>query len=287
MSEPLAICIEDLEPSSPAVRYLRCVAVPGRRPGLRIDRAGAVLWRSDDDVACELCVSGDDKLILYRPEGAAPVVVRREGRWLDVPAGKPVVLLDRDRVEVGPRRLRVHVHGTARTVAAPSFLPVPESRGFGRSVAAAVALGAALGAAGCAKKPADERQVPPVPPPDAGTLPAAPDVPAAPPGLDGGPAIDTTPPVEVRVAPPMVAPSVDLAPPPADAGSVDAAPDAAVAPDAGADPDAASPVETVPEDVWDGALADDVRRVRDVPRIEVRNRPPIAVQVDDDPPFEK
>jgi len=287
MSEPLAICIEDLEPRSPGTRYLRCVALPGRRPGLRIDRAGEVLWQSDENVACELCVSGDDKLILYRPEGAAPVVVRREGRWLDVPAGKPVVLLDQDHIEAGARRLRVHVHGSAPTVAAPSYLPVPESRGFGRAVAAAVALGAALGAAGCAKKQTDEQKNAPEPPRDAGVRPDAPEVPAAPPGLDGGPGIDTTPPVEVRVAPPMVAPATDVVPSPADAGAATAESEATSAPDVGGTPDAAPEAEPVPEDAWDGATADEARRARDVPRIEVRTRPPIAVQVDEDEPFQK
>ena len=100
-------------------------------------------------VACELWVSQDQRLILYRPDGAA-VVVRRAGRALDVPFGKPVVLLDKDGVEVGTKRLRVHVHGEAPAIAAPSFLPAPErieSRGGLRGAAAAVAISAAIGGA--------------------------------------------------------------------------------------------------------------------------------------------
>ena len=113
MPKPLAICLEDPGARSAAERYLRCTAVVGRQAGLRVDGAGTVLWRSDEAVACELWVSLDDKLILYRPEGAAAVAVHRAGRVLDVPAGKPVVLVDQDEFQVGAKRLRVHVHGTA------------------------------------------------------------------------------------------------------------------------------------------------------------------------------
>ena len=73
MPKPLAICIEDLGTRDEGRRYLRCVAVVGRRPGLRVTGAGAVIWKSDDAVACELWVSQDQRLILYRPERAAQV----------------------------------------------------------------------------------------------------------------------------------------------------------------------------------------------------------------------
>ncbi|MCP4592143.1 MAG: hypothetical protein GY842_15520, partial [bacterium] len=72
MSKPLAICIEDMDAQA-ETRYLRCVAVPGRQPGLRLDEAGSVLWKSDDGASCELWVSADDRLILYRPEDATRV----------------------------------------------------------------------------------------------------------------------------------------------------------------------------------------------------------------------
>ena len=271
MPEPLAICIEDLGARNQGERYLRCVAMPGREPGLRMDRAGTVLWKSDEDTACLLCVSLDDRLILLRPEGAAGVIVRREGRSVDVPAGKPVVLLDQDQFETAGRRLRVHVHGTAPAVVAPSYLPVPEGRGVGRAAAAAVALGAALGAAGCAKKEAEVPKDVPQPPVDAGVQSAVPDTAAASSGLDGGPTIDTTPPIEVRVTPPAVRPPL---------GSLDeGTPEAA--------PDAATEAEPEPAEAPDAAKAEDGRRVRDVPRIEIRTRPPIAMPRDDESTFEK
>ena len=198
MPKPLAICIEDLGARDEGRRYLRCVAVVGRRPGLRVTGAGAVIWKSDDAVACELWVSGDDKLILYRPEGAPPVVCRRAGRALDVPAGKPVVLLDQDRFDVGEKRMRVHVHGSAKVVHEPSYLAPPRTTtGLPKAAAAAVALGAALGAVDCKKDKDESATAGPVadgaaggqPTSDAGLNMPVPDV-----GMD----------IEIRVAPPML-----------------------------------------------------------------------------------
>jgi hypothetical protein len=152
MPKPLAICIEDLEAHGEAERYLRCVAVGGRSAGLTLDDRGAVHWRSDPSGAtCELWVSMDERLILFRREGGASVAVERSGRSLDVPFGKPVVLLDRDRVRVGGRHLRIHVHGPAPRVHAPSPLPVQPAASIGRT-AAAIGLAAALGGgAACGK----------------------------------------------------------------------------------------------------------------------------------------
>jgi hypothetical protein len=235
MPEPLAVCLEDQDAPSEAPRYLRCVAVVGRQPGLRLDAAGAVLWRDDADVACELWVSGDDQLILYRPDGAAGATVRRAGREVVAPVGKPVVLRDQDEVDVGPRRLRVHVHGPAPEVAAPAPLevaapsPLPEpaqrSSGAVTRAAAALALGAALGAGGCVEvrqRPPDMASPPQ--PRDAAPSPAGPPPATGPTGIlriltqaDGGvaakPGTPTAPgPIEVRPAPPAVMPPP---PPPA------------------------------------------------------------------------
>ena len=150
MSKPLAICIEDLDAQS-ETKYVRCVALAGRQPGLRLDRAGSVLWQSDDGVACELWVSADERLILYRPAGATRVILHRAGRSLDVPCGKPVVVIDKDRLDVGARRLRIHVHGEAPLVAAPSPLPAMRSP-LGRLAQAATAaavIGAVVTTGGC------------------------------------------------------------------------------------------------------------------------------------------
>jgi hypothetical protein len=177
MPLPRAICIEDLRPGE-GDRFLRCVALPGRQPGLRVSTQGTVLWKSGDDIACELWVSGDDRLILYRPMGAAPVRVERKKRSLDVPFDKPVVLLDQDTFHVGDRVLRVHMHGTTTAVRAPSPLPVRKPSTASR-VAAVVALGAAV--AGCNKNQIEVRDSPPAVPADFDGAP--PD----PPGEDAGP----------------------------------------------------------------------------------------------------
>jgi hypothetical protein len=179
MPEPIALCIEDL--NAPAARrYLGCVALAGDTPGLTIGARGEIQWQSSAPAACELWVSADEQLILLRLESALPVTLRRAGRALDVPAARPVVLLGGDELELGERRLRVHVHGRAPAIAAPA--PIVERPGRrGRAAAAAVVVGAAVGAAS-----------------------ALAGVPEGPP-----------PPVEVRVRPPRVAPPRrDAGPPP-------------------------------------------------------------------------
>jgi hypothetical protein len=230
MPAPLAICLEDLDATPGAPRYLRCCAVVGRQPGLRVDSAGAVLWQGDADVAAELWVSGDDQLILYRPEGAPASTVRRAGREVTAPVGKPVVLRDQDEIDVGGRHLRVHVHGPAPAVAEPTPLPEEAAAAplteptaadgaadagpsaFARA-AAALALGAALGAGGCVEVRNNPPDMAPTPRPRDGGPPPSP----APTGgqrvpirVDAGvaakPGTPTKPgPIEVRVAPPAVA----------------------------------------------------------------------------------
>ncbi len=192
MPKPMAICIEDLDAQPGEARYLRCVAVPGRQPGLRVDAGARVLWQSEADVAGEIWVSADERLILYRPAGAAAVTLRRVGRSLDVPEGKPVVMVDQDQVDVGPRRLRVHVHGEAPAVAPP--VPVAGGAGalgrFARAAAAAVALSSAVAGGGC-----KAHETPPTGQPphiDVREQPPAP--PVAPP----------PPPIQVRETPPEV-----------------------------------------------------------------------------------
>ena len=217
MPAPLALCLEDLTATERSRRYLRCVALVGRQPGLRLSAEGGPLWRSPRAAACELWVSADDRLIVYRPAGAPPLVLRRAGRRLDVPEAKPVVALDQDQLDIGPRRLRVHVHGKANAIAAPSPLPERARSGAAR-MAAVVAVGAAV--AGC-QKPIEVRDAPPEPPiepgagapPDPGLSPSATTTAAQPEGEPEGSATSqprTDPstsgaapePIEVREDPP-------------------------------------------------------------------------------------
>ena len=216
MPKPLAICIEDLDATT--TPYLQCVAIAGADPGLVFDAHGEVHWQTEQDVACELWVSLDQRLMLFRPEHAvgAPAVVHRGGRSLTIPEGKPVVLLDQDRLDVGPRRLRLHVHGEAVAVHPPNLLPPVEPSTFGRmarAAATAIALGAAVSASGC-KNDVEVRHTPPkVAPTEPEPKPdmKVPDTRATPDtrpikSTTGG-SVDT--PIKVRIAPPRVAPPQD------------------------------------------------------------------------------
>ena len=162
MPKPLAICIEDAG-AEPERQFTQCVASVGREPGLGLDAQGAPVWKAAG--ACELWVSADDRLVLFRPAGAPEATVWRLGRSTWAPESKPVILRDQDEVTFAGRRWRIHVHGAAEEAHAPQPL-------F-RKAFAPIAAALALGAAACT--PAD----------------------AAHPAQDAG--------IEVRVAPPKVA----------------------------------------------------------------------------------
>ncbi|MBI4864662.1 MAG: hypothetical protein HY815_31060 [Candidatus Riflebacteria bacterium] len=176
MPSALAICIEDLEARSCGQRYLQCVALPGRQAGLKLDSTGTVHWQTDEPIACELWVSADDQLVLFRTTGAAPITVHRGGRSLAAPFEKPVILLDQDELSVPDRKLRIHVHGAATVIAPPSWLSEASLKHLARVAAAALAIGAA---AGCGE--ITVRQTPPSP-----RVPSPPSV-AGTPGPTGSP----------------------------------------------------------------------------------------------------
>lgn len=175
MPQPLAICLEDLDAAHDDERYLRCVACPGGQPGLGLDGQGVVRWMPDGPAAYELWVSADGRLALQRGSDAGTVFVHRGGRSLEAPTGKPVILVDQDLLEVSGRRLRVHVHGEAEELHAPTWLSGRTLARMARAAAAALALGTAVGAAGLAQgnpptvgthtEPIDVRQRPPKPVP--------------------------------------------------------------------------------------------------------------------------
>jgi hypothetical protein len=186
MPEPIALCIEDLEAEEGPARFLRCVALVGRGPGLRLTAAGEVAWQAAEESPLELWVSQDDRLILFRRAGGPATSVTRMGRAYEVPEEKPVVLKGGDDLQVGERRLRVHLHGAAGEVAAPALLPERARPALAKVAAAALALGTVVGGpapSGAAETdpPLEVRSRPPdeAPPPrpDAG-VPKAPKKPA-------------------------------------------------------------------------------------------------------------
>jgi len=144
MPAPLEICLE--EESDQEERYVRCVALPGGEPGLALDRDGAVRWMPAEPAPYELWMSADDRLMLLRAAGVAPITVRRGGRSLEAPESRPVVLRDQDLLVVEGRRLRVHVHGVALEVHPPERL--------GRSALARIAAAAAVALSAAVAVPA-------------------------------------------------------------------------------------------------------------------------------------
>ena len=202
MPKPLAICIEDVGAQS-ETKYMRCVALPGRQPGLRLGETGQVLWRSDEGVSCELWVSADNRLVLYRPEDAPSVVLHRARRSLDVPCGKPVIVIDKDEIDVGSRHLRIHVHGQSPSISAPSPLP-SKARPFSHlaQAATAAAIVGAVTVLGCSE--IEVRDEPPVEVQPTPTIEVRDDPPTV--------VVPPTPTIEVRVDPPeIVLPEITVA----------------------------------------------------------------------------
>lgn len=183
MPAPIEICVEELDienrEAEEEERFIRCVALAGSQPGLALDRSGELRWMPESRAPYGLWVSGDDKLVLMREAAAGPIRVERGARWLDAPAGKPVILCDQDILEVSGRRLRVHVHGRTEAVYAPERL----SRSSFSRMARAAAMAATLALGGAAA---------------AGTGPAG----SGKSAVTGGPDI-----IEVRNRPPDVSPS--------------------------------------------------------------------------------
>lgn len=227
MSEPIAVCIESVNATDPADRFLRCVAVPGGTPGLALAGDGVVLWEASQPSGCELCVSVDGRLLLWRPAGAEPVLVCRAGRSLEVPFEKPVMLLDQDEVEIASRRMRLHVHGRAPAVHPPAALRA-RAKSTAATLAAAMALGGA--AAGCDQLglgQSDEIEVRDQPPTIGPAEPEDASTPDADAAAFGQTAADaaphasasvtatssrSSPPIEVRTSPPTAAPPERKAP---------------------------------------------------------------------------
>lgn len=141
MAQPTVVCLERRRPET-GEPFVRCVALPGRAPGLGLAHDGSIVWMASEGVACSLGMSGDGQLILLRNAHAPAIRVLRSGRSLDVQADKLVVLLHGDEVELAGLRWRVHVHGPAREVAPPRALTVA-------AWAAAVALAVTSSTSGC------------------------------------------------------------------------------------------------------------------------------------------
>lgn len=166
MPVPCSLCLEDLVEENPDQQFLRCVALPGRQPGLRLHADGSVGWKTSNAIACEVAVSRDQELLLFRPAGARSVRVCRGGRTLAVPSEKPVVLADGDEIFVAKRHFRVHIHGETTNIIAPTPLIL------GARVGSAVAMIAVSAAMLACDRPSDVKH-------DGSTTQSATSVPSA------------------------------------------------------------------------------------------------------------
>ncbi len=172
----IAICIENCNPPHEGMRYLQCTALQGRKPGLAVAPDGEVTWQdASRGELFQLWVSMDHQLIAYRPEKApGGTRVHRAGREVELPEGKPVVLLSGDYLLFGSHCYRVHIHGDAQAPMAPRFLgedaPASTSAWARIAVTGALVLGATMGAcnqpSSCdsGKPPVEIRDKPPAPP---------------------------------------------------------------------------------------------------------------------------
>ena len=112
----IALCLEDLNASHHDERFVQCVALYGREPGLCLDGQGCPLWQTKTDAVCELWRSADGRLVLWKLPNTSSIIVRRASRVLEVPPEKPLILLDKDEIDVGSKTLRVHLHGTTSRI---------------------------------------------------------------------------------------------------------------------------------------------------------------------------
>jgi hypothetical protein len=205
MPEPIAICIENCYPAHESLRYLRCVAISGAEKKLSFLPGGEVQWQQEEPGHGQIWVSADERLIFHRPAGAVGFAqVHRGGRSVDVPEGKPVVLVDLDYVVVPGFCFRVHIHGPAGALHEPSYLDMaePASRTRTRLAAAGLmALGTIFGAgAACTT----EKTVHEKPDPGEAQDPGQPLPPMEEPDQKENP---DQPPVEIRDRPPAPLPS--------------------------------------------------------------------------------
>ncbi|MBU1219033.1 hypothetical protein KKF34_06160 [Myxococcota bacterium] len=163
MSENYAICIEDLLFQDADKRYLMCTALGGTEKGLVIDLKGEIHWKDSETSGFEICISGDDRLILYLESSPGlPLTVSRGGRSVTAEAKKPIVLLDGDEIFSDSFHYRLHIHGRINYETEPSYFTQTPQTGKGMRTATAAALAlTAMTASACTgndtKKPEKEK----------------------------------------------------------------------------------------------------------------------------------
>lgn len=205
---PIELCLESLDPSDDAHPYVRCVALAGGEPGLGLTADGSIVWRQNDTASLLLWVSADNRLMALRSSEAHRVRLTRAERFLELPANKPVVTLHEDVIEIEGRSFRVHVHGLAQRIEPPTRLLLRRAQRWLAGTLAAASLAAchtsSPGNVPTSAGAADNQGFAQPPPGDgAGGTASNTAQPVAQGGTRGP---GTTPPIEIREAPPAPMP---------------------------------------------------------------------------------
>lgn len=119
MPKPFAICIENLKTGT----YLGCVALVGDKPGLTLNNDGIPQWEQTGCV--DIFVTADNRLGLLYNNGPT-VKVTRNTRTVEAQAGKPIIILDKDKLTINKTELQIHIHGEALQVHPPTLLDIPK-----------------------------------------------------------------------------------------------------------------------------------------------------------------
>jgi hypothetical protein len=96
--------------------------------------------RLNETALAEIWVSLDGRLMFFRKSPQGQVSLTRVERHLELPLGKPVIMLGGDEISVAGKHFRVHVHGMTAEVKPPERLKLWRARNLG--IAAAIAIGA-------------------------------------------------------------------------------------------------------------------------------------------------
>lgn len=147
MHDPVAICLERVNPMPGENRFVQCTVITGAETGLGLDEHGNATWRDMASTVAEFFISADERVMFLKTEKCTgEAIVSREGRSLNAPVNKPVVIIHGDTIKIADRILKIHLHGNTEYIHAPQELyPEVEEKPMPRTLKAA-SLAAAIAA---------------------------------------------------------------------------------------------------------------------------------------------
>ncbi|MBU1219035.1 hypothetical protein KKF34_06170 [Myxococcota bacterium] len=126
MHDPVAVCLERVNPKPGENRFVQCTVITGAETGLGLDEHGNATWRDMASTVAEFFISADDRVMFLKTEKCTgEAIVSREGRSLAAPVNKPVVIIHGDTIKIADRILKIHLHGQTEYIHAPQDL-IPE-----------------------------------------------------------------------------------------------------------------------------------------------------------------